>query len=470
MAEEKGRHDPAVTDRQAVPDNAMTAILKASGNGQTVQRASLGHNWPLLILIAMIPLQNIYLGKLPTLSGGINFLNLMAILAFIAWRNHPERATPTSSDFHYPILWFVVIYLVSAVHGIYFLGYVPQRYFSSLKDLFLPLLIFFIVLNSVRDRRGIVAVIIATLFPLAYMFRVFYAQFSHVYSWHYTDDFRFVKGTFMMLGSNELAAFYAAYTFIVILLALYVEKLRYRLLLGGLALLNLYSLMYSQSRGAWLAFLAALFVLLFKTGKVKVLIATLILSLSAPVVIGLFPVSVQERFNSIFVEQEEERDKSAQSRFIIWENAIETYKEHPVLGVGYRVFNKLNEYQNKDTHNYYLKLLVEQGPLGLLIFLVILWRSYRNANALWREASDPVFKALGLGTVAAVVSLAVANLFGDRFTHYPLSTYFWVYLALVVRARIILEEEKGKPASPTGNGATGRVLRYGKTVFQQTHG
>ncbi len=453
-------------DRGPIPGSAMRRAVAGADAASLPQQKELPHNWPLLILIAMIPLQNIYLGKLPTLSGGINFLNLMALLAFFAWKSHRERAVPSHSDLHYPILWFVLIYLVSAVHGIYSLGYVPQRYFSSLKDLFLPLLIFFIVLNSVRDRRGIIAVIIATLFPLAYMFRVFYAQLSHVYSWHYTDDFRFVKGTFMMLGSNELAAFYAAYTFVVILLALYVERLRYRLLLAGLAILNLYSLMYSQSRGAWLAFLAAAFVLLFKTGKVKVLIVALILSLSAPMVIGLFPVSVQERFNSIFVESEEERDKSAQSRIIIWENAIETYKEHPVLGVGYRVFNKLNEYQNKDTHNYYLKLLVEQGPVGLLIFLVILWRGYRNADALWQRADEPLFKALGLGTLAAVVSLGVANLFGDRFTHYPLSTYFWVYLALVVRAKTLLDEEEGKV--PAGTPTVNTVLRYGKVAKRQT--
>jgi len=453
------------TEPGPVPGSAM----RSTAAGRSVplpQRDLLPHNWPLLILVAMIPLQNIYLGKLPTLSGGINFINLMVIAAFLAWRSNRERSAPTFSDFHYPIFWFVFIYLVSAVHGIYFLGYVPQRYFSSLKDLFLPLLIFFIVLNSVRDRRGIIAVIVATLFPLAYMFRVFYTQFSHVYSWHYTDDFRFVKGTFMMLGSNELAAFYAAYTFVVILLALYVERLRYRLILAALAFLNLYSLMYSQSRGAWLAFLVAFFVVLFKTGKFKVLAVVLILSLSAPMVSGLFPVSVQERFNSIFVEEEDARDKSAQSRFIIWDNAINIYKEHPVLGVGYRVFNKLNEYQNKDTHNYYLKLLVEQGPAGVAIFLVILWRGYRNANALWRRAQDPVFKALGLGTLAAVVSLAVANLFGDRFTHYPLSTYFWVYLALVVRAKLILDEEEGKVPN-NAPAAKFEVLQYGRSAARQ---
>ncbi|HHS84054.1 MAG TPA: O-antigen ligase family protein, partial [Gammaproteobacteria bacterium] len=311
------------------------------------------------------------------------------------------------------------------------------------------------------DRRGIIAVIVATLLPLPYMFRVFYAQFSSVYSWHYSDNLRFVKGTFMMLGSNELAAFYAAYSFMVILLAIFVRQLRYKLLLAGLAFLNLYSLMYSQSRGAWLAFLIALFAVLYKTGKLRVLLAVIILSLSAPMVISLFPVSVQERFDTIFVDDEEERDKSAESRFIIWDNAIQAYKSNPVFGVGYRVFSKLNSYKNMDTHNYYVKLLVEQGPAGLLLFLIILWRAYKNSNELWQKSSEPIFRALGLGTLAAVVCFSVANLFGDRFTHYPLSTYFWVYLALVLRAKMIMEKESAETVSqpklnrPAGFGRLG---------------
>ncbi len=401
------------------------------------------HNWALLILVAMIPLQNIYLGRLPMLGAGLNFINVMAIAAFIAWKGNRERSIPSFTGLHYPVYMFMGIYVVSAAVGIYRLSPagLPEGYLGALKDVLLPMLIFFIVLNSVRDRRGILAVIVATLLPLAYMFRVFYAQFSSVYSWHYSDDMRFVSGTFMRLGSNELAAFYAAYTFLVILLALYVRQLRYRIPLGVLALLNLYSLMYSQSRGAWLAFLAALFVVLYKTGKFRVLLLAAVLSLSAPLVLGLFPVSVQERFQSIFAE-EDERDDSARSRFIIWENAMEQYRSSPLLGVGYRVFNSLNEFKGKDTHNYYLKLLVEQGPVGLLLFVVILWRSYKSANQLWQRATEPVFKALGLGMVAAVVVMVVANMFGDRFSHYPLVTYFWVYLALVLRALAILDREQ----------------------------
>ncbi|HFC54002.1 MAG TPA: O-antigen ligase family protein [Gammaproteobacteria bacterium] len=395
----------------------------------------------MLILVALIPLQNIYLGKIPALGAGLNFVNLMVIAAFILWKSNQERSIPSSTTLHYPVYLFMGIYVVSALNGIYSLEELPKGYFSSLKDVLLPMLIFFIVLNSVRDRRGIVAVVIATLLPLAYMFRVFYAQFSSVYSWHYSDNMRFVNGTFMRLGSNELAAFYAAYTFLVILLVLYIKPLRYRIPLGVLALLNLYSLMYSQSRGAWLAFLAAVFVVLYKTGKFRVLLVAMILSVSAPMIVSMFPVSVQERFESIFAE-EEERDSSANSRFIIWENALEQYRHSPLLGVGYRVFSKLNQYQNKDAHNYYLKLLVEQGPAGLLLFILILWRSYKSSNELWQKATEPVFKALGLGVLATVVALAVANMFGDRFSHYPLITYFWVYLALVLRALAILEREQ----------------------------
>ncbi len=449
-------------DSGSVAGGMEKSMLADGGNPYVRKKEEIPHNWPLLVLIAMIPLQNIYLGKIPTLGAGINFINLMAIAAFIAWKSNRDRAIPSFTNLHYPVYWFIAIYIFSGVHGVISLGELPDQYISSLKDLFLPLLIFFIVLNSVRDRRGILAVIVATLLPLAYMFRVFYSQFSSVYSWHYSDNLRFVKGTFMMLGSNELAAFYAAYSFIVILLAVFVRQLRYKLLLAGLAFLNLYSLMYSQSRGAWLAFLVTLLFVLYKTGKFRVLLVFMILALSAPVLINLFPVSVQERFDTIFVDDDEQRDKSAESRFIIWENAFQAYKSSPVIGVGYRVFNTLNSYENKDTHNYYIKLLVENGPAGLLVFILILWRAYRNSNELWKKSNEPVFKALGLGMIATVVCLSVANLFGDRFTHYPLSTYFWVYLALVLRAKMFMEKEAMEISSEQKNNP---VLRFGQMSY-----
>ena len=54
-------------------------------------------------------------------------------------------------------------------------------------------------------------------------------------------------------------------------------------------------------------------------------------------------------------------------------------------------------------------------------------------------------KLLGIGFFGVVVSFAIGNIFGDRFSHYPLSAYFYVYLAISLRALILTREKKSCP-------------------------
>jgi len=37
--------------------------------------------------------------------------------------------------------------------------------------------------------------------------------------------------------------------------------------------------------------------------------------------------------------------------------------------------------------------------------------------------------------------LVCGNIFGDRFTYYPVIAYFWTYVALVVKARHLPPED-----------------------------
>lgn len=163
----------------------------------------------------------------------------------------------------------------------------------------------------------------------------------------------------------------------------------------------------------------------------------------------IFPVSVQERFSTIFVEEGEERDRSAESRFVIWEVAFKKYKDSPVFGIGFHSFHHVNPYEGKDTHNYFVKVLTEQGAVGLLILLVIFWRSLVASRSLFYRTSDPLFKALGLGMLGCITTFMIGNMFGDRFSHYPLVTYFWVYLALVLRALCLCEAAEKLPKTNT---------------------
>jgi len=396
-------------------------------------------NIPILILLALIPLQNIYLGKIPSLGMGINFLNVMTLFSFLNWKMNREFRSPTITDINKPLIFFSIIYILSLFYGIYTLGELGERHIEKLKDILIPILIYFIILNSVRDKRGIIITLLATLFPLPYMFHVFRTQLSGVLRWHYDHDFR-ISGTFMELGSNEIAAFYAGYTFILIALFICIKNNYARAITGALIILNTYCLIYSYSRGSWLSFLLGLTVLLYFLNKKIFLIVLVLVPILWGTAVTIFPVSVQERINTIFVENEEERDASALSRYTIWENAMSEYRKSPLIGIGFHTFHHLNPYDGKDTHNYYIKLLTEQGIIGLAVFLLILKRATTLSIKLYKIANDELYKAIGLGVIAMISAFSFGNIFGDRLSHYPLSTYFWVYLALAQRAYILCQE------------------------------
>lgn len=408
-------------------------------------------NWPLLLFVAMIPLQNIYIGKVPSLGAGLNFINIMIFLSLIVWKTRPECALPTDTKLHAPLYAYMAIFVCSSLYGILYLGVLGDKHFLALKDQLLPMFLFFVVLNSVRHRRGIVWMITATSLPLPYMFYVFRSQLSWFMSWHYTDEMRLVGGTFMKLSSNEIGAFYAAYTLVLAALFYYIKTLRERAVLAVLMGLNLYCLMYSQSRGSWIAFLGGLAVMGWCFNKKAAVAAGVAVMIFSSALLTIFPVSVQERFSTIFVEEGEERDRSAASRSAIWEIAFKKYKDSPVFGIGFHSFHHVNPYEGKDTHNYFVKVLTEQGAVGLLILLMIFWRSLVASRSLFSRTSDPLFKALGLGMLGCITAFMIGNMFGDRFSHYPLVTYFWVYLALVLRALLLCEAAEKLPKTNTAS-------------------
>jgi len=405
-------------------------------------------NWILLLLIAAIPLQNIYLGKLPSLGSGINFLNVSVLLAYLVSRFRSDFAPRTSVPINRFIIAYAILYVLSMLWGAVYLGELGDGHVKDLKDHIIPFVIFFAVLHSVRDRRGVIWTIAATVIPLPYMFRVFYSQLGGVARGHYDDDLRLVAGTFSQLGSNEIAAFYAAYSLVLIGIFVFVKNVKVRVVLAFMLMLNLYSLLYSYSRGGWLAFLGGGMYFLLHYNKKMLAVALLGLVLIGGPLLTVMPASVQERFSTIFVEEGEERDKSAESRFELWAEAWDAYKTSPVLGVGYHVFHHVGA-SGKDTHNYFVKVGTEQGPIGIILLAFIFWHTLRSSQRLYAVATDPVYKGLAVGMIGCVTALLLANMTGDRFSYYPLIAYFWVYLALVQRCLILSKEGAAAPESNT---------------------
>jgi len=396
-----------------------------------------GVTWFLLALIFLAPLQNIYLGKIPSLGGGINILNVLMLFSFVSVFSIKETSFRT--DLVKLIIFLFVSYVISWVNAGLYLGWYDPESKGVLKDFFFSFLFFFTVYRGCKTVSQLKKVFYATVLPLPYMFKVFYTNLSWMGFSHYSDKLRYNGGTFMMLGSNEINAFYATYTFVIFSVAISIESKPIKYFLYVVSILNVYCIIYGFSRGAYLAFIVGLIVWSFVFSKIRHLFLVIILVLVIITVGGsILPRATVERFEMSFTD-EEDRDKSAESRIEFWELAFDYYLQNPILGIGYRNFPKVNP-ARLDTHNYYVKVMVENGTVGLLALFLFLMACWKKIRELASVAKDPFLKFFAMGMIPCFIAILVGNLFGDRFTHGPLISYFFVYMAVICRGLSISRE------------------------------
>jgi O-antigen ligase len=78
-------------------------------------------------------------------------------------------------------------------------------------------------------------------------------------------------------------------------------------------------------------------------------------------------------------------DSSFRERKWAWEQAIRTFKKHPVIGVGKGQYTKHNE-QGIQAHNNYIQILAETGVIGYFLFTAFLWFPLKRSFMLqWRN-------------------------------------------------------------------------------------
>jgi O-antigen ligase len=109
---------------------------------------------------------------------------------------------------------------------------------------------------------------------------------------------------------------------------------------------------------------------------------------------------------------------------------------------------RVHDYE--DTHNIYLKVIVETGLMGLALLLWLMAKTFRTGYLLFRQSTEPLFAGLGLGLAAWIMCSAIASAFGDRWTYLQINGYLWVLMGLVSRAIAITSETAGGEASEEG--------------------
>jgi putative inorganic carbon (HCO3(-)) transporter len=300
--------------------------------------------------------------------------------------------------------------------------------FVTWKDYMVIPLVFAAAAMVIEDRKAIRTVIILTGISLLFIDRSFILE-SLSRNWANFDESKRDGGP-LAFGSNQTAAFFAQFTMFFWGLMQFVKRKKAKLLGYALVATTVFANMYTFSRGGYLAFLVGVLALgLLKDRKLIIVLAIFLVTWQTVV-----PGPVQQRIN-MTKDSSGHLEASAQERVDLWTNAENSFLHSPVIGTGFATFQFGQHVDNlKDTHNWYVKILVETGLVGMIIVLVMLQQVMAGSYRLFKRASDPLYKGLGLGLICCMVSSLVANCFGDRWTYLEISGMLWVLLGAAVRA------------------------------------
>jgi hypothetical protein len=131
---------------------------------------------------------------------------------------------------------------------------------------------------------------------------------------------------------------------------------------------------------------------------------------------------------------------SAQARWGGTVAAIENMAAHPILGAGLGMdILALNETVGptwRAVHNTYLEYGVDLGVPGLVLFLLLLWSSWKSARAA-RRLGGLELASLAEGIEISLVAFAVAALFHPAAYQF----YFYYIAGLAVAARTVASRE-----------------------------
>ncbi|MHB1020788.1 MAG: O-antigen ligase family protein [Acidobacteriaceae bacterium] len=394
------------------------------------------------ILVPLMPLQTVRY-QLHVLPLGDKLVDLLLISIFLGLIMQKPGSFPPKTGYGRIILilslfCYVSLWMGSAyLHTTWPLSPSDVR-FADWKNMVEMPLLFLLVTAAIETKQQMKMLLLLMVLSILRVNLGFYHTVSGRDFSYFAEDLRYA-GVLGYAGKNGLAAFQAEFLLFCLGLFSGMRNKGQKALLAISMILTAYCVLFTFSRGAYLGFLAGLLCLgILRERKYLIVVAVILIGWQSFV-----PPAVEQRVMMTY--ENGKIDSSANERVQLWEDAITLIPQHPVLGTGFDTYRYLGRSEDyTDTHNYYVKVMVETGFVGLTIFLVLLWKMFRSGVVLMRTAEDPVFRGVGLGFAAMMVCVSVVNLFGDRWMYQQLTAYMWVFLALVTRA-IALEEEASEP-------------------------
>lgn len=386
--------------------------------------------WGIYLLIVLVPQPNIFY-KLYDFPFGKDFLDILffsALAGLLIFNRKIEFRGNTALIIILILVNYIALWNSSINFNLPYPISTENPMLKSWKNysimLMMYVLSYYSLKNNGKEHRNIILIItMVILFISLRSYRSFSPRETFV------EDSR-ASGPFWIvgLGSNHFGAFITNYCSILLGIMIFEKNKWRKLLFLGTIIIGIHPLFFSYSRGSYLA--ALLVIIFFGILKSRILLLLAFLILLAWNII--LPTSVIDRIKMTKSESGE-LEQSASARLMLWDHAIDIFKKNPIFGTGFGSFEySLPEgIKWKDTHNYYLKILSEQGIIGFSLLLIILLKAFKSGWKLFKIRKNDFEGGIGLGFMGCVISMIATNLFGDRWSYLVLGSYFWFFWGLV---------------------------------------
>jgi putative inorganic carbon (HCO3(-)) transporter len=395
----------------------------------------------LYYLVLLLPMQTVryWLHQYPFGEKVVDVLLLGVVLGLIF---RSERPIFVQSPANKIVILFCVLIYFGLWQGSFYLGApLPISFddyrFSDWKNYVEMMFLFFIAAAAIRTPKQMGIVIALMCISVLMVNRSYHDTIGGRDYSQFSENLR-DAGPLGYAGENGMGAFQADFAVFSIGLAAFAKKKLHKILLLGVAFTCVYCLVFTFSRGGYLGFLVGLFVLgIVKQRKLLIVLAVFLVGWQ-----GFVPEAVTQRVQMTY-NAGQGLDPSAEDRVTIWRDALQVLDHNPVIGTGfdtYRFMGRVSDFQ--DTHNYYVKVLLENGVVGLSIFLMLLFAAGKMAWRLYANATDPFLSSLGCALFAFLSCAAAVNFFGDRWTFLQVNGFFWVLLGCVARGLLLVKQEQ----------------------------
>ncbi len=371
------------------------------------------------------------IGKGATLGRGLTFRfdDVLIVIIGFAWLGKAAIHKELGLFLRTPLNRPIAVYGFAAIFATG-LGMIAGRVNVLIGTLFVLkaiqyFVIYFMVVNNLRDRRQLERFLLALLTTAAIASLIGILQIPS--GARVSAPFEGGSGE-----PNTFGGYLVLMLALVAALYLTSESLQRKYIFASLAVLMFIPLLFTFSRASYLALIPLAGGLLAFSQRRLLIASGLALSLAlAPF---LLPKAVTDRVLYTFTQpihpgQSEigglRLDTSTSARIRSFKQVVfDDWPKHPVFGYGVTGYKFLD--------SQYLRVLVETGLVGLLAFLWLQISLFRRARDILRTTRDPLFKGVTLGFLVGFIALIVHSIGTNTFIIVRTLEPFWFLAAMVM--------------------------------------